>query len=60
MSRLGVASFGEHRVLTADVQTLQFIFYGLTGNLTVSGLSASLRVRPQVFGSNARLPTPKA
>ena len=26
----------------------------------VSGLSAPLRVRPQVFGSNARLPTPKA
>jgi hypothetical protein len=34
MSRLGVASFVEHRVLTADVQTLQFIFYWLTGNLT--------------------------
>jgi hypothetical protein len=26
----------------------------------VSGLSAPLRVRPLVFGSNARLPTPKA
>jgi nucleoside-diphosphate-sugar epimerase len=28
--------------------------------IAVSGLSAPLRVRPQVFGSNARLPTPKA
>ena len=34
MSRLGAASFGEHRVLTAVLTDLQFIFCGLTGNLT--------------------------